>query len=381
MKVAIVHDFLLQMGGAEKVVETLHLMFPEAPIYTSAFDSDAMPPYYRTWDIRTSFLQRLPLKSRLHRACLPLYPLAFESFDLSEYDLVISSCSAFAKGVNTLPKTRHICYTHTPMRYVWMPHSYLKSERTLHLSRLPLMPILSYLRLWDAEVSRRVDTYIANSSVVEQRIAKFYGRKSHVVFPPVDTERFAISSTVDDYYILVSRFVPYKRLDLAVQACTRLNRRLKVVGAGRHVKTLQEAAGPTVEFVGRLDDVELPGILARARAYLMPGEEDFGIAPVEANACGRPVIAYAAGGALDSQVDGVTGVLFSEQSVDGLCAAILRAESISFDPAVIRDHARRFDTGAFCEALQEIIAHEASGTKTHQHDRTRAALPGGVATW
>jgi len=360
MKVAIVHDFLVQMGGAEKVVEAFHDLFPDAPIYTSVYDPEAMPACYRSWDIRTSFLQKLPFKHRLHRLALGLYPLAFESFDLSSYDLVLSSSSAFAKGVVTTPKTVHICYNHTPMRYAWTSEQYMKNERSSRLSRLLLLPVLHYLRQWDVISASRVDFYIANSSTVARRIEKFYGRSSDIICPPVDTERFFISSEVEDYYIIVSRFVPYKRLDIAVEAMTRLNRPLKVVGSGRQMKTLKDKAGPTVEFLGRVSDADLPDLMSRARAYLMPGEEDFGIAPVEANACGRPVIAYASGGALDSQIDGVTGVLFPQQTVEGLCDAVLRADSIDFHPKHIREHALQFELRMFQDRIERFIC-EAMG--------------------
>ncbi len=363
MKVAIVHDFLTQMGGAEKVVEVFHDMFPDAPIYTSVFDAKAMPAYYRTWDIRTSFMQRLVNNKFLHRAALLLYPTAFESFDLSEYDLVLSSSSAFAKGVITSPDAVHVCYTHAPMRYVWNTRSYVSNESMSKPLRSLLTPGLHYLRTWDSIASTRVDRYIGNSSAVAKRINKFYRREAEVIHPPVDIDRFAISETVEDYCILVSRFVPYKRIDLAVQAFTKMNKPLKVVGTGRQMKALQEMAGPSIEFLGRVDDVELPGLMARAKAYIMPGEEDFGIAPVEANACGRPVIAYAAGGALDVQIDGETGILFKKQTVEALCEAVERMESIEWNPQRIRENALRFTTELFRERILTAIASTAVGDR------------------
>jgi len=334
MRVAIVHDFLMQMGGAEKVVEVLHAMYPDAPVYTSAYDPEVMPDYYRTWDIRTSFLQRLPQKR----------------------DLVLSSSSCFAKGIITPPHTTHVCYTHAPMRFAWSTESYLENENLPRLFRPPLALITHYLRTWDAVASTRVDQYIANSSVVARRIRKFYRADSEIVFPPVETSRFQIAEAVEDYHIIVSRAVPYKRLDLAVAAFTRLKKPLKIVGSGRHMDTLKAQAGPSVQFLGRVEDKDLPGLMARAKAYIMPGEEDFGIAPVEANACGRPVIAYAAGGALDTQRDGITGVLFQEQTVDGLCAAVCRLESLDLNPQVIQDHARTFDTAVFEERIRSVVA-------------------------
>lgn len=355
MKVAIVHDYLMQAGGAEKVVEVLHSMFPDAPVYTSAYDRDAMPAHYRDWDIHTTFLQRLPAKRKTHRAALLFYPTAFESFDLSGFDLVISSSSSFAKGIITQPHTVHVCYTHAPMRFAWTPRSYMKEERVSMMARTFLGPGLHYLRTWDTLAATRVDHYVANSRAVAQRIGKFYRRDCDVVHPPVETCRFHISPQVEDYYIMVTRLAPYKRLDLAVRACTQLDRPLKIVGGGRYMKELKKFAGPKVEFLGRVSDEALPELLARARAYIMPGEEDFGIAPVEANASGRPVIAYGVGGALDSQIDGVTGVLFKEPTVESLMEALQRADTIDFDPQAIRAHAETFDTQCFKDKMRYVI--------------------------
>ncbi|RYG74125.1 glycosyltransferase family 4 protein [bacterium] len=356
MKVALVHDFLMQMGGAEKVVEVFHDMFPDAPLYTSAYDPNAMPERYRQWDIHTSFLQRLPAKHKLHRAALLLYPTAFESFDLSQFDLVLSSSSSFAKGVITQPHTTHVCYTHTPMRFAWTPRSYMKEERVSMMARTLLGPGLHYLRTWDALAAMRVDNYIANSRTVADRIQKFYRRDATVIHPPVDTSRFQIANEIGDYYIMVTRFAPYKRLDLAVKAMTKLGRPLKIVGGGRYGAELKKIAGPTVEFMGHVSDAELPKLLASAKAYIMPGMEDFGIAPVEANACGRPVIAYGAGGALDSQIDGVTGVLFREAKVQSLIDAVKRADEIAFDSHAIREHALSFDTARFKERMTHFLS-------------------------
>lgn len=373
MRVALVHDFLVQMGGAEKVLEALHDLFPEAPVYTSVYDRRAMPASYRSWDIRTSGLQKWPWSARLHRFMLPFYPWAFESFDLSAYDLVISSSSAFAKGVVTQPHTRHISYIHTPMRYVWMTDVYLEGERVAVLKR-PLRPVLHYLRLWDQVSAARVDTYVANSTTVKDRIAKFYRRDAIVIPPPVDTERFTVSRERGDYYIAVSRFVPYKRMDLAVQAMTQLGRPLKVVGTGRQERALRRMAGPNVEFLGWVSSDRLPELVGGARAFLMPGEEDFGIAPVEANACGTPVIAYAAGGALDTQVDGVTGILFSPQTLDAMCEAVKRFESMTFDHCAIAANARRFSRATFLRRMSNLIFDTASdeaadmpAPQPHQH--------------
>ncbi len=383
MKVAIVHDFLMQMGGAEKVVEIFHEMFPDAPVFTSAYDAKAMPDYYRTWDIRTSFLQKLIFKKYSHRAALLLYPTAFESFDLSSYDLILSSSSAFAKGVITSPDAVHVCYTHAPMRYVWSTSSYVQKERIGGPLRSLLTPGLHYLRNWDSIASTRVDRYIANSSAVAKRIAKFYRRESDVIHPPVDTSRFQIADAdkVQDYCIVVSRFVPYKRIDLAVEAFTRMNRPLKVVGTGRQLKDLKKIAGPTIEFLGHVGNKELDVLMAQAKAYIMPGEEDFGIAPVEANACGRPVVAFAAGGALDVQVDGVTGILFKEQTVDSLCDAVEKLDTIEWNPQRIRENALRFEIKIFREKILTAIASTEVGDRRGRgQDRRKSnrgrAVPG-----
>lgn len=358
MRVALVHDFLAQMGGAERVLEVLHEMFPDAPVYTSVYVPKVMPSHFSTWDIRTSFLQHLPAPKKTHRLVLPLYPLAFETFDLRDYDLVISSSSAFAKGVITQPHTVHICYIHTPMRYAWMTHSYLERERIPRPIRLLLEPALHRLRTWDAVAALRVDRYVANSTVVAQRISHFYRRECDIVYPPVDTSRFQPSSLKEDYYLVAARFVPYKRLDLAIEACNRLKRPLLVVGSGRQESSLKQMAGPTIQFLGRVSDSHLAQLMASARAYIMPGQEDFGLSPVEANASGCPVIAYAAGGALDSQIEGVTGVLFKEQTVESLCDAICRFENLSFSVDQLRQHALQFDTSVFKTRMAQIIEEE-----------------------
>lgn len=372
MKTAIVHDFLMQMGGAEKVVEVFHDMYPDAPIYTSAYDAQVMPARYRKWDIRTSFIQKLWMKQKTHRLAVLLYPMAFESFDLSEYDLVLSSSSAFAKGVITHPHTTHVCYKHTPMRYAWATRDYMKNEKVPSALRTLLMPGMHYLRMWDSISAARVDRYVANSTIVAQRIRKFYGRDCDIVYPPVDISRFNISPEIEDYYVIVSRFVPYKRLDLAIDAFTKLGKKLKVIGSGRQMAELQARGGKNVEFLGRVDDETMARTISRAKGYIMPGEEDFGIAPVEANACGRPVIAYAAGGALDTQRDGETGVLFPRQTVQALCDAVERAEKIDWDVQAIRAHAEGFQIPVFKRKMEKVISDAMRRHKQGLNDVRRA---------
>lgn len=355
--VALVHDYLNQEGGAERVLLALHDLFPKAPIYTSIYDRARLPAVYHGLDIRTSFMQHLPGVNRLHQVYLPCYPFAFEQFDLTNYGLVLSSSSAWAKGVITAPGTTHVCYCHSPMRFAWQYGAYIRGEHINRLARLPLPALMGILRLWDVTSAARVDHFIANSRAVAARIAKYYRRSATVINPPVETDRFAISPEVDDYFLVVQRLVPYKRLDLVIQAFNLLQLPLKIVGEGRARTDLSRLAGPTIEFVGRLSDAELNRAFARCRAYIVPGEEDFAIAPVEAQAAGRPVIAYGAGGALETVIEGTTGLFFHEQTIGALVAAVHQFETMSFQPAQIRAHAESFDTRVFAQRIQRFVDH------------------------
>lgn len=355
MRLALAHDYLNQYGGAERVLEQLHDLFPDAPIYTSMYDRDAMPAAYRAWDIRTSFMQRLPLVTKRHQAYLMAYPLAFESFDLSGYDVVISNSSAFCKGVVTGPDTLHISYCLTPMRWVWRYRDYIERERLGPLARTVLPPLIHYLRVWDAGASSRVDRYVAISTAVAARIRKYYRREAEVIYPPVDTERFSPTGGRHDYYLTVARLIPYRRIDLIVEAFRTLGLPVKIVGDGRDRERLQARATPNIEFLGKIDDDTLREVYANCRAYLFPAEEDFGIAPVEAQAAGRPVVAFAAGGSLDTVIDGETGVHFYEQTPEALAAAVRRLESLSFDPLRIRRNAERFSAGVFRERITSFV--------------------------
>jgi glycosyltransferase involved in cell wall biosynthesis len=364
--VALVHDYLNQYGGAERVLEELHGLFPCAPVYTSMYWPEKMSSTIRGLDVRTSFMQRLPMVTRNHQPFLLLYPLAFESFDLSGFDVVISNSSAFCKGVVTAPGTLHICYCLTPMRWVWNYHAYIERERIGAAARMVLPAAISQLRSWDVATAQNVDRFLAISQTVAARIRKYYRRDATVIYPPVNCDAFQVPACrVDDYYLIVSRLVPYKRIDLAVDAFTKLGIRLKIVGSGgRDLAALRARAGRNVEFVGRVSDAELKQLYAGCRALLFPGEEDFGIAPLEANASGRPVIAYAGGGALDTVIDGHTGILFERQEVECLIAAVRRAEATAWDSDELRAHARKFDRKVFREQLQQFVgesiaAHEA----------------------
>ena len=356
MKTALVHDWLNQKGGAEQVLESLARHYPAAPIYTSIYWPQAMPASYGEWDIRTSFMNRLPLVKRHHQPFLPLYPLAFESFDFSGYDLVLSNKSGFCHGIITGPETLHICYCLTTTRYLWDFEHYAQREGIGRLGRMVLQPVLSYLRLWDRLAADRVDHFIAISRTVQRRIARQYRRESVVIHPPVDTGRFSIADgPIEDYYLIVSRLVPYKRVDLAVQALSQLGRPLIVVGEGRDRANLERMAGPTVTFVGHLCDKEVSDLLRHCRAFIFPGLDDFGIAPVEAMASGRPVIAFAAGGALDTVLEGRTGLFFRESTPQALAATIQQFETLDFDRATIRHHAERFDQALFEAKLTTFV--------------------------
>src|SRR5436190_625465 len=284
MRVAIVHDYLNQYGGAERVLEALHDLHPSAPVYTSIYAPEAMPSSYKKWDIRTSFMQRLPRVMKFHQFYLPLYPTAFETFDLSGYDLVLSSSSAFAKGVITEAAALHVCYCHSRMRFAWNYNDYIEGERMAGRARFVLPLVLNYVRLWDEVSSRRVDSYIANSRVVARRIKKRYGRQATIINPPVDTTQYCPQpgGKHGDYFLIVSRMIPYKRLDIAIDAFTKLGLPLKVVGQGRQEAELRARAGSNIEFLGALPDTQVRKLYAGCRAFVFPGEEDFGITPLEA---------------------------------------------------------------------------------------------------
>jgi glycosyltransferase involved in cell wall biosynthesis len=355
LKVAIVHDWLNQVGGAESVLEVLKDLYPGAPIYTSIYWPQAMPERYREWDIRTSWLNRLPLIKTHHQPFLPLYPLAFESIDLRGYDLVLSNKSAFCHGVITPPATVHTCYCLTPTRFLWDYHNYARHERINPVASALLSPLLRSLRLWDRAAADRVDDFVAISEIVRQRIKKFYRRDATVIHPPVDVGRFVVVDSHDDYVLVVSRLIPYKRIDVAVEAFGLLGLPLKIVGDGRDRTRLEAMAKPNVEFLGRLPDHEVEQLLSRCRAFVFPGEEDFGIAPVEAQAAGRPVIAYAAGGALETVVEGVTGLFFREQTAESLAEAVAAFDERAFDSTVIRRHAEGFDRESFKSKLGALV--------------------------
>jgi glycosyltransferase involved in cell wall biosynthesis len=355
MRIAIVHDYLNQMGGAERVVESFHRLWPEAPIFTTIADREAMPASLRDADIRASWMQRLPAWRRHFRAYLPLYPLAIETMNLRGFDVVVSSSSAWAKGARTPPGAVHVCYCHTPMRWVWDYERYVAREGFGTLTRLALPPVIAALRRWDVRTAVRPTHLVVNSRVVQDRVKRCWGRDSDVLPPPVDIGRFAVGAGRGGAHLVVSRLAHYKRLDLAVAAFTQLGLPLEIIGDGPARRSLEAIAGPTITFRGRVDDAGVARAMRDCRALVFPGEEDFGITPLEANASGRPVIAYRAGGATETVIDGVTGVLFAEQSAASLAEAVRRAELLEWNAASIRRHAERFTTERFEARFRDIV--------------------------
>lgn len=355
-RIAIVHSWLNQYGGAERVLEHLHGLFPDAPIYTSMFDARAFPPRYQSWDIRTSFLQKVPLSRSKHQLMLFFYPLAFESLDLSGYDLVLSLSSGFSHGARPGAGGRHVSYCLTPPRFLWTFDDYVRLEGIGRATRTALRLAVPLLKRWDYRVARRVGTFVAISRVVQERIAACYGRESALIYPAIDVDSFPPSDEVDDYYLTVSRLIPYKRVDLAIEACNRLKLPLKVVGGGRSRAALERLAGPTIEFVGKTDEANLRRLYARCRALIFPGEEDLGLTPIEAQAAGRPVVALGKGGTRETIRAGETGEFFAEQTVDSLVDTLARFDHRAYDPRRIRQHARdTFDLAVFRERFVRFL--------------------------
>jgi glycosyltransferase involved in cell wall biosynthesis len=366
-----VHYWFVSRRGGERVVEAFCELFPQADLFALVADRKTLSPELQKHKLTTSFLQKLPGGRRWHRHMLPVYPLAVEQFDLRGYDLVISSESGPAKGVLTGPETCHICYCHTPMRYIWNFYQEYKNRSGLGpVGKLVFGLTAHYARLWDQASAARVDYFAANSYHVAARIRKYYRREADVIYPPVDVSGAQLSGNIEDYYLVVGQLVNYKRLDLAIEACNKLGRALRIVGVGEECQRLRLIAGRKVSFLGALSDEEVREQYARCRALLFPGEEDFGIVPVEAQASGRPVIAFGKGGARETVIgvyeDGLavpersTGVFFGEQRVDSLVEAILRFEAVEhhFSPSFIRAHAEQFDKKHFLRKMGSFVAEK-----------------------
>lgn len=358
MKLALVHDWLNQIGGAEDVLETLVEMYPQSPIYTSIYWREKMPVHWQKWDLHTLWIDQLPLIHQKHQTYLLFYPLAWRGLNLGNYDVVLTNKSGFCHGVKIGPSTMHICYCLAPTRYVWQYDAYMQRENIPSPIQFTLRPMMQLVKRWDYQAAQRVHHFIAISTDIQHRIKRFYNRESEIIFPPVEAaERFKPISKPDDYFLSVGRLIPYKRVDLIVEACTRLNLPLKVAGKGRDLERLQAMAGPTVEFLGYVSDEDLPDLFAHAKAFVFPGFEDFGITPVQAQAAGRPVIAYKGGGALDTVIEGKTGAFFETQTVESLMQVLQDFDANDYNPIDCREHALKFDTSIFKQKLSSTIEH------------------------
>ena len=354
--IALVHDWLTGMRGGEKCLEVLCELYPDAPIHTLLAFPGRVSDAIRAHEIRTSFLQHMPMIEKRYRHYLPLFPRAIESFDMREFDLVVSSSHAVAKGVRIGPRTLHVSYVHTPMRYVWdMFDQYFSKELVGSVQRAAIKVVAAWLRRWDVASNVRVHHFVANSAYVRDRIARFYGRDAAVIHPPVDTARFRVSTDNEGYFLILSALVPYKRVDLAVLAFNELGLPLRVVGGGPELERLRALAAPNIRFDGAVDDADIERAYAGCVALLFPGEEDFGIVPVEAMASGKPVIAYRKGGAMETVVDGLSGTFFDEQRTASLTAAVRRFRAQDFDPAAIRRHAERFDRAVYKTKMDAFV--------------------------
>ncbi len=375
MKTALVHDHLAQDGGAEKVLKIFSEMFNEAPIYTLLYEEKNVNKYFLGRKIETSIIQKLPWGVKRYQWYLVLMPLAVEFFDLSPYDLVLSDSSSFAKGVITSANSTHICYCHTPTRYLWSDtHQYINELRYNKWMKKIISLSLSRLRFWDYAASARVDFFIANSKTVQQRIKKYYRRSSTVIYPPVETEKFKIKEndsnsnlSQEKYFLAGCRLVPYKRIDIVVEAFKKLGDeyRLKIFGDGPDLKRLKKIAGEAknIEFLGRISDVYRAELYAHSQAFINPQEEDFGITVVEAMASGRPVIAYGRGGATETVIAGKTGLFFQEQTASAIYETVKEFKADSFDPLVIRAQADKFSVAKFKDNIKRFIAWAKEGGK------------------
>lgn len=359
MNIALAHDFLTRLGGAERVLATLHELFPKAPIYTLLYDETNVGSVFPKKNIIPSSLQKLPqFLRKKHRYILPLMPHAVEDWDFSSFDLVISSNSAFVHGILTPPKTHHLCYFHSPMRSAWdYTHEYIKEQRIGRFRKIAIAHLLKKIRMWDQTAADRVDTAIANSLHVRRRIKKYYRRDAEVIYPPVDLSRFKIARASEDFFLIISTLTPYKKIDLAIQLFNTLQKRLVIIGEGPQREFLQSIANENIAFLGFQNDEVVSEYLKNCRALIFPGEEDFGITPVEAMACGKPVLAYGKGGVCESVIPGVTGEFFDEPTVAGMedgLARLLRNIK-NYSPQACREQAEKFSKEIFIEKMRQAV--------------------------
>ena len=368
MKVALVHDHLAQDGGAEKVLKALADLYPDAPIYTLLYDKKNVDKYFKDRVIKTSIIQKLPGGVKHYQWYMPFMPMAVEFFDLRDFDIVISDASAFAKGVITSPDTLHICYCHSPTRYLWdYTHQYINELNFNKYFKKVISLVLNKVRIWDRVAADRVDVFIANSKTVQGRIKKYYKHDSTVIYPPVNLDLFRISENQEDYYLIGGRLAPYKRVDIVIKAFNKLDKKLKIFGDGVDIDRLKDLAGnnKNIEFIGRVSDEEMAKLYRKCIAFLNPQEEDFGITTVEAMASGRPVIAYKRGGATETVVEDVTGTFFKEQTPEAIIETIKNFDPDKYNPQEIRERAMWFSTDGFKSKIKNFIEEEYGKFKSY----------------
>jgi glycosyltransferase involved in cell wall biosynthesis len=376
-RVALVHDFLLDVRGAERVFLALCDLFPDADLFTAVYDEDGTEGRFADRNVHSSFLQKTRPTARTFRPLLPLYPYAIEALDLRGYDLVVSSSSAWAHGVIPDDEAVHVCYCHNPFRYAWNEREATLATRS-PLTRAALGVVFQRWRQWDWIAAQRVDTYVANSETTERRIARYFNRESEVVYPPVETARFA-PGHVGDAYVVLSELMPHKRIELAIRAFSRMRLPLVVIGNGPDARRLRRLAGPTVRFEGRVSDARAATLLAQARALVVTATEEFGIAAVEAQAAGRPVIALAEGGVRETVIEGETGVFYEEPTVEALCEAIAAFEPLAVDPAACVRNAERFDVARFRTSMKRVVDAQLAGDRSARGVRRRPRRARGLA--
>jgi glycosyltransferase involved in cell wall biosynthesis len=370
IRLAIVHDYLIQMGGAERVVSVMAEAFPNATIFTSITDTSRLLPEFSGRRITNTWLNAVPGAKKHFKKFFMIYPAAFRSLKPIDADVTWISSSGYSKWIRLGRQTTSICYCHTPPRFFWEPDDYLRHEISHPALRAVARQAVSKLQRLDYHCAQNIDFFIANSLCVQARIKQYYHRESEVIYPPVDVQRFSVQQEADDHYVVVSRLVGYKRIDRAVNAFNRLKKRLLIVGDGPDRKRLETMAGPTIRFLGCLSDDEVKSCLERCRGLVFPGREDFGIAPVEAQACGKPVIAFAAGGALETVIPQETGVLFPDPTEESLAEAVDQAERIRWSPRRIRENADRFSKKVFVRNTDAFI-ERVTGTKLRQFELSR----------
>jgi len=370
MKIAIVHDYLNQFGGAERVVEVLHELYPHAPIYTSIYTPETMPSVFRNMDIRTSFLQKFPMLNKYFKYYLLFYPKAMESLKIEGYDVVLSSSSAFAKGVRLDKNILHICYCYTPTRFVWDYENYVKKEEFSKFISEALPLAIKKIKKWDLSTIPNVNHFIAISNNIREKIKRFYNRESVVIYPPVDVSMFHESSDISDYFLVVSRLNSYKNIDLVIEAFNHLELKLKIVGVGPFRKQLENMVKKdNIEFLGKVLDKELVELYSRCKALIFPGEEDFGITPLEAQASGRPVIAYAGGGALETIIEGETGLFFERNEPQSLIDAVNKFIKIekNINSKKIIENAWKFNKEVFKKEIKAYIDEKYEQFSCHKN--------------